>query len=235
MIEAALLEGGTHVDSAIAVAQGGAQVVPARAQYGATLGFHIIPGLPSASPSLDRAAGRVIWLRRWNDTAMRLARRLVAAMGVLIAVARSPALCLSFEMGLAGGRLMRQYGSVLGGDRSPWRGCSSSVEAIFAGIYLWGWRRRAGLGALVVRGADRGQRDLRGDVGDCGQLVMNTPGGFTHANAARSPRLTCGKCSQAARRVYENAAHIPGRDMSRASGGASLSSVLWGRHPRFRR
>src|ERR1700743_840304 len=97
-----------------AVAQGNAEVVPARAQMATTLGFHIILAcLGIALPSFVLLA-EFIGRRRRNETAMRLARRWSQAMGVLIAVGAVTGTVLSFEMGLLWPGLMRQYGSVLG-------------------------------------------------------------------------------------------------------------------------
>jgi cytochrome d ubiquinol oxidase subunit I len=50
---------------------------------------------------------------------------------------------LSFEMGLLWPGLMRRYGAVLGFPFAI-EGLFFFLEAIFAGIYLWGWRRLGG-------------------------------------------------------------------------------------------
>ena len=153
-----------------AIARTSGEVVPARAQMAATLGFHIILAcLGIALPTIVLLA-EFIGLRRRDETAMLLARRWSQAMGVLVAVGAVTGTVLSFEMGLLWPGLMRQYGAVLGlpfGVEGP--------------VFLPGGHLRrdlpvglaaAGrLGALVVRGADRGERHLRGDVGDRGQLV----------------------------------------------------------------
>ena len=162
----------------LAAAQGGAQVVPARAQMAATLGFHIILAcFGIALPSIVLLA-EFIGLRRGNETAMRLARRWSQVMGVLVAVGAVTGTVLSFEMGLLWPGLMRQYGAVLGLPFGV-EGIFFFLEAIFAGIYLWGWRRLSGwahwwsgvpiavsgiLGAMAVIAVNS---------------WMNTPGGFT--------------------------------------------------------
>ena len=159
----------------LAAAQGGAQVVPARAQMAATLGFHIILAcFGIALPSIVLLA-EFIGLRRGNETAMRLARRWSQVMGVLVAVGAVTGTVLSFEMGLLWPGLMRQYGAVLGVPFGV-EGLFFFLEAIFAGIYLWGWRRLPGWAHWWSGDADRGQRDPRGDVGDRGQRVDEHPG-----------------------------------------------------------
>ena len=90
------------------------QVVPARAQMAATLGFHIILAcLGIALPTVVLLA-EFIGLRRSDEVALRLARRWSQAMGVLVAVGAVTGTVLSFEMGLLWPGLMRQYGAVLG-------------------------------------------------------------------------------------------------------------------------
>ena len=84
----------------VAAAHVSGEVVPARAQMAATLGFHIILAcLGIALPSIVLLA-EFIGLRRHDETAMRLARRWSQTMGVLIAVGAVTGTVLSFEMGL---------------------------------------------------------------------------------------------------------------------------------------
>ncbi len=116
------------------------QVVPARAQMAATLGFHIILAcLGIALPTVVLIA-EFIGLRRRDETAMLLARRWSQVMGVLVAVGAVTGTVLSFEMGLLWPGLMRRYGAVLG---LPFgiEGLFFFLEAIFTAIYLYGWRR----------------------------------------------------------------------------------------------
>jgi len=92
----------------------GDEVVPARAQMAATLGFHIILAcLGIALPAIVLLA-EFIGLRRPDEVALVLARRWSQAMGVLVAVGAVTGTVLSFEMGLLWPGLMRAYGAVLG-------------------------------------------------------------------------------------------------------------------------
>ena len=127
----------------LAAARTGGDVVPARAQMATTLGFHIILAcLGIALPSFVLLA-EFIGLRRGDATVLRLARRWSQAMGVLIAVGAVTGTVLSFEMGLLWPGLMRRYGAVLGLPFGV-EGLFFFLEAIFAGIYLWGWGRLGG-------------------------------------------------------------------------------------------
>ena len=154
------------------------EVVPARAQMATTLGFHIILAcLGIALPTIVLLA-EFIGLRRQDETAMRLARHWSQAMGVLVAVGAVTGTVLSFEMGLLWPGLMRQYGAVLGFPFGV-EGIFFFLEAIFAGIYLWGWRRLPGW-AHFWSGVPIA---LSGIFGAMSVIAvnswMNQPGGFT--------------------------------------------------------
>ena len=154
------------------------EVVPARAQMATTLGFHIILAcFGIAFPTIVLIA-EYIGLKRSDEVAMTLARRWSQALGVLVAVGAVTGTVLSFEMGLLWPGLMRRYGSVIGLPFAL-EGIFFFLEAIFTGIYLYGWRRLAPwahfwsgipiaisgiFGALSVMAANS---------------WMNQPGGFT--------------------------------------------------------
>jgi cytochrome d ubiquinol oxidase subunit I len=159
----------------------GAQVVPARAQMAATLGFHIILAcFGIALPSIVLLA-EFIGLRRGNETAMRLARRWSQAMGVLVAIGAVTGTVLSFEMGLLWPGLMREYGAVLGLPFGV-EGLFFFLEAIFAGIYLWGWRRLPRW-AHFWSGVPIAVSGILGAMAVVAvNSWMNTPGGFTQRN-----------------------------------------------------
>src|SRR6202044_1751855 len=169
----------------LAAAQGGASDVPARAQMATTLGFHIILAcFGIALPSIVLLA-EFIGLRGRNETAMKLARRWSQVMGVLVAVGAVTGTVLSFEMGLLWPGLMRQYGSVLGVPFGV-EGLFFFLEAIFAGIYLWGWRRLPGW-AHWWSGLPIAVSGIFGAMSVIAvNSWMNTPGGFTQ----RDGRIT---------------------------------------------
>jgi cytochrome bd ubiquinol oxidase subunit I len=164
-----------HAFAALATAR---EVVPARAQMATTLGFHIILACYGiAFPTIVLVA-EYIGLKRSDEVAMTLARRWSQALGVLVAVGAVTGTVLSFEMGLLWPGLMRRYGAVIGFPFSI-EGIFFFLEAIFTGIYLYGWRRLGGwahfwsgipvavsgiFGALSVMAANS---------------WMNQPGGFT--------------------------------------------------------
>src|SRR5260370_37845467 len=105
-------------------------------------------------------------------------------MGVLVAVGAVTGTVLSFEMGLLWPGLMRQYGAVLG---LPFciEGLFFFLEAIFAGIYLYGWRRLPGW-AHWWTGVPSAVSGIFGAIsGVAVHSRMNQPGGVTPSGRAR--------------------------------------------------
>src|ERR1700730_15638503 len=115
-------------------------IVAPRSQMGFSLGWHIIlaclgVGMPGLMLFLEWRG------QRTGDVHYRLlARRLAVRLGVLFAVGAVSGTILSFEMGLLWSGLMEHYGSVIGLPFTI-EGFAFFVEAIFLGIYLYGWER----------------------------------------------------------------------------------------------
>src|ERR1700722_14112784 len=162
------------------VAQMSAQVVPARGQMATTLGFHIILACLGIAFPFFVLLAEFIGLRRRNETALRLARRWSQAMGVLIAVGAVTGTVLSFELGLLWPGLLRQYGSGLGFPFAV-EGLFFFLEAIFAGVYLWGWQRLPGW-AHWWSGVPIAASGIFGAMSVIAvNSWMNQPGGFTES------------------------------------------------------
>jgi cytochrome d ubiquinol oxidase subunit I len=158
-----------------------AEVVPARAQMATTLGFHIILACFGIALPAFVLLAEFIGLRRHNDTAMRLAYRWSQVMAVLIAVGAVTGTVLSFEMGLLWPGLMRQFGAVLGFPFAV-EGIFFFLEAIFAGIYLFGWRRLSGW-AHFWSGVPIAVSGIFGAMSVVAvNSWMNQPGGFVEKN-----------------------------------------------------
>ncbi|WP_308281136.1 cytochrome ubiquinol oxidase subunit I [Pimelobacter sp. 30-1] len=117
-----------------------AGLMPARQQMALSLGWHIILAcFGVAFPAMIF----VIHLRgiRKNDpVALGLAQRWAKVSAVLFAIGAVSGTVLSFEMGLLWPGLMGKYGDVLGLPFA-FEGLAFFLEAIFLGIYLYGWNR----------------------------------------------------------------------------------------------
>jgi cytochrome d ubiquinol oxidase subunit I len=164
-----------HASAVLATAR---EVVPARAQMATTLGFHIILAcFGIAFPTIVLVA-EYIGLKRSDEVAMTLARRWSQALGVLVAVGAVTGTVLSFEMGLLWPGLMRKYGAVIGLPFSV-EGIFFFLEAIFTGIYLYGWRRLRGW-AHFWSGIPVAVSGIFGAISVmAANSWMNQPGGFT--------------------------------------------------------
>ena len=117
-----------------------ASPVAARSQMGFSLGWHIVVAcLGVGMPALVLFAE---WrgLRTGDPSYRLLARRWARALGVLFAVGAVSGTILSFEMGVLWSGLMDHYGAVIGLPFAI-EGFAFFIEAIFLGIYLYGWDR----------------------------------------------------------------------------------------------
>jgi cytochrome d ubiquinol oxidase subunit I len=117
-----------------------AGLLPARQQMALSLGWHIIlacfgVALPTMIFVLHRRG-----IVRDDAVALGLAQRWSKVSAVLFAIGAVSGTVLSFEMGLLWPGLMGPFGDVLGLPFA-FEGLSFFVEAIFLGIYLYGWGR----------------------------------------------------------------------------------------------
>lgn len=117
-----------------------ADLAAARTQMALSLGWHIIVAcFGVAMPALTLF---VEWraLRTGEEAYRDLARRWAKAMGVLFAVGAVSGTILSFELGILWPGLMGTFGEVIGLPFTL-EGFAFFVEAIFIGVYLYGWDR----------------------------------------------------------------------------------------------
>jgi cytochrome d ubiquinol oxidase subunit I len=114
--------------------------VPARSQMGSSLGFHIILACFGIAFAVVTMTAEWIGIRRGDAAALLLARRWSKVMAVLVAVGAVSGTVLSYEMGLLWPGLMGRFGSAIGVPFSV-EGIFFFLEAIFVGVYLYGWER----------------------------------------------------------------------------------------------
>jgi cytochrome bd-type quinol oxidase subunit 1 len=115
-------------------------LVPARQQMALSLGWHIILACFGAAFPAMIFVMHLIGVRRNDADALLLARKWAKVSGVLFAIGAVSGTVLSFEMGLLWPGLMGTYGDVLGLPFA-FEGLAFFIEAIFLGIYLYGWDR----------------------------------------------------------------------------------------------
>jgi len=116
------------------------ELMAARQQMAVSLGFHIV--LSCIGVALPAIILAVHWrgLRRGDADALTLARRWSKVAAVLFAVGAVSGTILSFEMGLLWPGMMSRFGDVIGLPFAL-EGIAFFTEAIFLGIYLYGWDR----------------------------------------------------------------------------------------------
>jgi cytochrome d ubiquinol oxidase subunit I len=115
-------------------------LLAAREQMAFTLGFHIIlVPFGVAFPFIVLIA-HYRALRHDDADALLLAQRWSKVMAVLFAVGAVTGTVLSIEMGLLWPGLFDKYGAVIGVPFAI-EGLAFFLEAIFIGIYLYGWKR----------------------------------------------------------------------------------------------
>jgi cytochrome bd ubiquinol oxidase subunit I len=115
-------------------------VIAARAQMGTSLGFHIVFAALGVGLPLLVFIAEGMWLRTKRQAYYDLARTWAKGMAILFAVGAVSGTILSFELGLLWPSFMRYAGSMIGLPFS-YEGFAFFIEAIFIGLYLYGWDR----------------------------------------------------------------------------------------------
>jgi len=156
-------------------------LLAARSQMAVSLAFHIVFAVIGIAMPLMM----VLAERRWQVTGhaiyLDLAKRWAKGTAILFAVGAVSGTVLSFELGLLWPRFMELAGAIIGMPFSL-EGFAFFTEAIFLGIYLYGWERvsrRAHLWAgvaVAVSGAASGIFVVIANA------WMNAPAGFELVN-----------------------------------------------------
>ena len=152
-------------------------LLAARSQMAMSLAFHIIFAAIGIAMPLLMVIAEWRWLRSREEVYLQLAKRWAKGTAILFAVGAVSGTVLSFELGLLWPRFMGYAGAIIGMPFSL-EGFAFFTEAIFLGIYLYGWKRvppRAHLlaGAVVaLSGA------LSGIFVVIANAWMNSPTGF---------------------------------------------------------
>jgi cytochrome d ubiquinol oxidase subunit I len=114
--------------------------VAARASFGTSLAFHIIFASFGVGLPLLFCIAEGIGLRKRDATWYILARRWSRAAGILFVIGAISGTTLSFELGLLWPRFMA-FASGIFGLPFALEGFAFFLEAIFFGLYLYGWER----------------------------------------------------------------------------------------------
>lgn len=112
----------------------------ARAQMALSLAFHMVFAAAGMAMPLMMVIAEGRWLRTGDPDALRLARTWAKVTAVLFAIGAVSGTALSFELGLLWPGFMAFAGPLIG-PAFALEGYAFFIEAIFLGLYLYGWER----------------------------------------------------------------------------------------------
>lgn len=115
-------------------------LLAARAQMEVSLAFHMIFAALGIGMPLLMVAAEGLWLRTGQEHFRALARKWAKATALTFAVGAVSGTALSFELGLLWPRFMEFAGAIIG-PAFALEGYAFFIEAIFLGLYLYGWER----------------------------------------------------------------------------------------------
>ncbi len=156
-------------------------LLAARAQMAMSLGFHIVFAVVGIAMPLLMVIAEGLWQRHDDPIYRQLAYRWSKGTAIMFAVGAVSGTVLSFELGLLWPEFMKHAGPVIGMPFSL-EGFAFFLEAIFLGIYLYGWERvpdgihlASGVGVLV-------SGTLSGIFVVTANAWMNAPAGFEYVD-----------------------------------------------------
>src|SRR5438874_1680924 len=156
-------------------------LLAARSQMGVSLAFHIVFAVIGIAMPLMM----VLAERRWQVTGhaiyLDLAKRWAKGTAILFAVGAVSGTVLSFELGLLWPRFMEFAGPIIGMPFSL-EGFAFFTEAIFLGIYLYGWDRISSRAHLWAGVAVAVSGTASGVFVVIANAWMNAPTGFELVN-----------------------------------------------------
>ena len=155
----------------------------ARWLFGTSLAFHIVFAAVGVAMPLLMVIAEWRWLRTGSHAHRELARRWAKGTAILFAVGAVSGTVISFELGLLWPRFMAFAGPLIGMPFAL-EGFAFFAEAIFLGIYLYGWERvsprlHLASGAIVAASGA-----LSAFFVTLANAWMNRPAGFDMADAA---------------------------------------------------
>ncbi len=156
-------------------------LLAARLQMAMSLAFHIIFASIGIAMPLLMVIAEGLWLKTKDETYLTLAKKWSKGTAIMFAVGAVSGTVLSFELGLLWPTFMAHAGPVIGMPFSL-EGLAFFIEAIFLGIYLYGWERVPDKihwlsGMMVLLGGM-----CSGIFVVTANAWMNTPVGFTYEN-----------------------------------------------------
>jgi cytochrome d ubiquinol oxidase subunit I len=153
----------------------------ARSQMGVSLGFHILFAVVGIGMPALMVIAEYQWRRTGDAVYLELAKRWSKGTAILFAVGAVSGTVISFELGLLWPQFMRHAGPIIGMPFSL-EGFAFFTEAIFLGVYLYGWERISPRAHVVAGAIVAFSGALSGIFVVIANAWMNTPRGFTLVN-----------------------------------------------------
>lgn len=153
----------------------------ARSQMALSLAFHIVFAAAGIGMPLMMAISEGLYLRTKRTVYLDLTKRWAKGTAILFAVGAVSGTVLSFELGLLWPTFMEHAGAIIGMPFSL-EGFAFFTEAIFLGLFLYGWKRLSPLahwfsGLMVALSGI-----LSGIFVVTANAWMNAPAGFEVTN-----------------------------------------------------
>jgi cytochrome d ubiquinol oxidase subunit I len=158
-------------------------VTAARALMGTSLAFHIVFAALGVGLPLLVLVAEGLWLRTGRRAYYELARTWAKGMAILFAVGAVSGTILAFEIGLLWPVFMRYAGGIIGLPFSL-EGFAFFIEAIFIGMYLYGWDRLSPLAHWMTAFPVAISGAASAAFVTTANAWMNLPAGFRIVNGA---------------------------------------------------
>ncbi len=156
-------------------------LLAARSQMAVSLAFHIVFAVIGIAMPLMMVLAEQRWRATGHAIYLDLAKRWAKGTAILFAVGAVSGTVLSFELGLLWPRFMEFAGPIIGMPFSL-EGFAFFTEAIFLGIYLYGWDRISSRAHLWAGVAVAASGAASGVFVVIANAWMNAPTGFELVN-----------------------------------------------------
>jgi cytochrome d ubiquinol oxidase subunit I len=152
-------------------------LLAARSQMAVSLGFHIVFAMVGIAMPVLMVLAERRWRRTGDRVCLELAHRWAKGTAILFAVGAVSGTVLSFELGLLWPTFMEHAGPIIGMPFSL-EGFAFFTEAVFLGIYLYGWDRISQRAHQAAGWAVAASGMLSGVFVVIANAWMNSPTGF---------------------------------------------------------
>jgi cytochrome d ubiquinol oxidase subunit I len=156
-------------------------LIAARSQMGVSLAFHIVFAVVGIGMPVLMVVAEWRYLKSAEKLFLELAKRWSKGTAIMFAVGAVSGTILSFELGLLWPGFMRFAGAIIGMPFSL-EGFAFFVEAIFLGVYLYGWDRISPRAHLLAGGLVAVSGALSAIFVVIANAWMNSPTGFDLVN-----------------------------------------------------